>query len=264
MNANPTSTNTTSLGASGTLRIGVLGAQGKVGGEICRAIADAPDLELVAELGRRDSLDVLVTRGAHIAVDFTEPNAVGRHLSFLISQGIHAVVGTTGFEDAVLERASAELRGASNVGVLVAPNFALGAVLAMRFAEQAAPFFASVELIELHHPFKKDAPSGTASETARRMGRARSRAGLGPSPDATEDDAQAARGATIDDVRVHAVRLAGLVSHQEALFGNVGEVLSIRHDSLDRSSFTPGVLLAVRRISDYPGLTVGLEKMLGF
>lgn len=264
MNASPTSTDPTAAGAAGTLRIGVLGARGKVGSEICRAIASAPDLELVAQLGRGDSLDLLVTQGAHVAVDFTEPTSVASHLSFLIARGIHAVVGTTGLEEGMLARVAAELRGAPDVGVLVAPNFALGAVLAMRFAEQAAPFFASVELIELHHPFKKDAPSGTALETARRIGRARSQAGLDPSPDATEGGAGAARGANVEGVRVHAIRLAGLVSHQEALFGNAGEVLSLRHDSLDRSSFAPGVLLAVRRIRDYPGLTLGLEKLLGF
>ncbi|MEO8179904.1 MAG: 4-hydroxy-tetrahydrodipicolinate reductase [Deltaproteobacteria bacterium] len=244
------------------IRVAVLGASGKVGSEICRAIAAAPDLELTAEMGRRDSLDGLVPDRVDVAVDFTEPASVPHRLSLLIARGIHCVVGTTGLADSVFASVEAQLAGAPNVGVLIAPNFALGAVLAMRFTEQAARFFDSVELIELHHPHKKDAPSGTALQTARRIAVARSLAGRGPSPDATEGGLESARGANIDGVRVHAVRLAGLLSHQEALLGNAGEVLSIRHDSLDRSSFVPGVLLAVRRIGAQPGLTIGLEKLL--
>jgi 4-hydroxy-tetrahydrodipicolinate reductase len=246
------------------VRVAVLGARGKVGSEICKALAVVPDLELVAELGRGDSLDRLVASRAEVAVDFTEPGALAEHLSFLIAHGIHGVVGTTGLAQPVLADVEARLANAPGVGILIAPNFALGAVLAMRFAEQAAPLFESVELIELHHPHKKDAPSGTALQSAARIASARRRAGAGAAPDATECGLDSARGASVEGVRVHSVRLSGLLSHQEALFGNPGEVLTIRHDSLDRSSFVSGVLLAVRRIGMHPGLTLGLEKVLGF
>lgn len=245
------------------IRVAVLGARGRVGSEICRAVAEAPDLELVAPLGRGDSLELLVTSRAHVAVDFTEPGAAAEHLTFFIDHGIHGVVGTTGLPPHVLADAEARLAKAPGVGLVLAPNFALGAVLAMRFAEQAAAWFESVELIELHHPHKKDAPSGTALDTAARMAAARSRSAARPSPDATDSGLDAARGASIDGIRVHSVRLSGLLSHQEALFGNPGEVLTIRHDSLDRSSFVSGVLLAVRRVRKHPGVTWGLEKLLG-
>lgn len=251
-----------STSAPRPIRVGVLGAEGRVGSEICRAVSSASDLELAARVGRGGSLEVLVSEGVQVAVDFTEPEATAHHLSFLIARGICCVVGTTGFDDALVEDVRAQLLAAPNVGVVIAPNFALGAVFAMRFAELAAPFFASVEIVELHHPHKKDAPSGTAIQTARRIALARSRVGIGPGPDATDRGVEAARGASVDGVRVHALRLPGLVSHQETLLGNDGEVLSIRHDSLDRSSFVPGVLLAVRRIRERPGLTLGIEGLL--
>ena len=251
------------LDVSVPVRVGVLGARGKVRHEICRALTVARDLELVSELGRGDSLDVLLASRVEVAVDFTEPGAAAEHVSFLIAHGIHGVVGTTGLPQHVLKDVDARLAGAPGVGIVVAPNFAVGAVLAMRFAEQAAPLFESVELIELHHPHKRDAPSGTALETATRMGSARSRAGVGKGPDATDCGLDVARGAQVDGVRVHSLRLSGLLSHQEALFGNAGELLTIRHDSLNYSSFVPGVLLAIRWIGRHPGLTLGLEKVLG-
>jgi 4-hydroxy-tetrahydrodipicolinate reductase len=246
------------------IRVAVLGARGKVGSEVCRAVAAAPDLALAMQVGRGDPLDALMTDTVDVAVDFTEAASLPQRLDLLISRGIHCVVGTTGFGEHVLAAVEAGLANAPKVGVLIAPNFALGAVLAMRFAEWAAPFFESVELLELHHAQKKDAPSGTALQTARRIAAARARAGVGSSPDATEHGAEAARGASIEGVKVHSIRLAGLLSHQEVLLGNAGEVLSIRHDSLNRSSFVPGVLLAVRRIRERPGLTLGLDRLLPF
>jgi 4-hydroxy-tetrahydrodipicolinate reductase len=252
--------------SSPPIRVAVLGARGRVGSEISRAVAAAPDLALAMQVGRGDQLDALTPGTTDVAVDFTEPVGLPQRLEMLISRGIHCVVGTTGFGEHVLPAIEAALARAPKVGVLVAPNFALGAVLAMRFAEFAAPFFESVELIELHHAQKKDAPSGTALKTAQRIAAARARAGVGPSPDGTEHEhgIDGARGANVDGVRVHSIRLTGLLSHQESLLGNPGEVLSIRHDSINRSSFAPGVLLAIRRIRERPGLTLGLDGLLPF
>jgi 4-hydroxy-tetrahydrodipicolinate reductase len=244
------------------LRVGVLGPQGKVGRAICAAVTDAPDLELVAEVGRGGSLDVFGNAGTDVVVDFTHPDAVMGNLKSLIERGIHVVVGTTGFDAARLNEVRRWLSDCPNVGVLIAPNFAIGAVLSIRFAEQAARFFESVEVIESHHPNKADAPSGTGYRTAERIAAARARAGLGLGPDATSAAGEVARGANVNGVRVHSVRLAGLVAHQEVLFGTQGETLTIRHDSIDRSSFVPGVLLAVRQIRHRPGLTVGLDPLL--
>ncbi|MGO4613434.1 4-hydroxy-tetrahydrodipicolinate reductase [Nocardia sp. 2YAB30] len=245
-----------------TIRVGVLGARGKVGQAICAAVDAAADLDLVASVDKDDSLDRFTAAGAQVVVDFTHPDVVMGNLKFLVDHGIHAVVGTTGFDAARLAEVRGWLADRRATGVLIAPNFAIGAVLSMRFAEQAARFFESVEVIELHHPNKADAPSGTAYRTAGLIAAARDKAGVGRSPDATTSELDGARGADVDGVRVHSVRLAGLVAHQEVLFGTQGETLTIRHDSIDRSSFAPGVLLAVREIANRPGLTVGLDPFL--
>jgi 4-hydroxy-tetrahydrodipicolinate reductase len=198
-----------------------------------------------------------------VAVDFTHPDAVMGNLEHCIAHGIHAVVGTTGFDDERLETVRRWLSAAPEVGVLVAPNFSVGALLMMRFAVLAAPHYESVEIVELHHPDKADAPSGTARRTAQLVAAARREAGLPPVPDATTSSLDGARGADVDGVRVHGVRARGLVAHQEVLLGGPGETLTIRHDSLDRASFVPGVLAGVRAVADHPGLTVGLEHYLG-
>ncbi|MFR9751805.1 4-hydroxy-tetrahydrodipicolinate reductase [Nocardia sp. 004] len=244
------------------IRVGVLGARGKVGAAICAAVTAADDLELVAQVDKDDSLDLFTAANTQVVVDFTHPDVVMGNLRFLVEHGIHAVVGTTGFDADRVAQVREWLSGRPEVGVLIAPNFAIGAVLSMRFAEQAARFFESVEVIELHHPNKADAPSGTAYRTAGLIAAARDTAGLRDSPDATSTELAGARGADVDGVRVHSVRLAGLVAHQEVLFGTQGETLTIRHDSIDRSSFAPGVLLGVREIANRPGLTVGLDPFL--
>lgn len=245
-----------------TIRVGVLGARGKVGQAICAAVQAADDLELVATVDKDDSLESFTESDTQVVVDFTNPDVVMGNLKFLVERGIHAVVGTTGFDEGRLDEVRGWLAGRPETGVLIAPNFAIGAVLSMRFAEQAARFFDSVEVIELHHPNKVDAPSGTAYRTAGLIAAARDKAGVGRSPDATTQELEGARGADVDGVRVHSVRLAGLVAHQEVLFGTQGETLTIRHDSIDRSSFAPGVLLGVREIANRPGLTVGLDPFL--
>jgi 4-hydroxy-tetrahydrodipicolinate reductase len=242
-------------------RVGVFGSRGRMGAEVCRAVDSAPDLELVAALDLGD--DRAPAEAAEVIVDFTHPDAVMDNISWCIDHGIHAVVGTTGFTDELLNRLRAILADHDGVGVLIAPNFSIGAVLMMRFAEQAAAFYESAEIIELHHPGKADAPSGTAANTARRIAAARSAAALGAPPDATVQELPGARGAQVDGIRVHGLRLRGLVAHQEVLFGAEGETLTIRHDSLDRVSFMPGVLAAVRAVSARPGLTVGIEPILG-
>lgn len=244
------------------IRVAVLGAKGRMGSTVCGAVSGASDLELVAELDVGDSLDAVASAGAQVAVDFTHPDAVMRNIEWCVSRGVHVVVGTTGFDDARLDQVRGWLSSASSVGVAVVPNFGIGAVLMMAFAEKAARYYESAEIIELHHPRKADAPSGTAQHTARRIAAARAAAGLGEMPDATSSGIEGARGASVDGVAVHAVRLSGLVAHQEVLFGGHGETLTIRHDSLDRESFMPGVLLAVREIASRPGLAVGLESFL--
>jgi 4-hydroxy-tetrahydrodipicolinate reductase len=244
------------------MKVGVLGARGKVGSEVCRAIEAAEDLELVAAIDAGDEIDGLVTSGAQAVVDFTHPDVVMGNLEFCIDHGIHAVVGTTGFDEARLEALRGWLADAPETGVLIAPNFSIGAILMMRFAAAAAPFYESVEVVELHHPDKADAPSGTARRTAELVAAARRDAGLGPVPDATSTSLDGARGADVDGIRVHGLRIRGLVAHQEVILGGVGETLTIRHDSLDRASFTPGVLTGLRTIAARPGLTVGLEHFL--
>jgi 4-hydroxy-tetrahydrodipicolinate reductase len=244
------------------LRVAVLGARGRMGSEAVRAVRRAEGLQLVAELGSGDSLEGLVDAGAQVVVDLTVPSATERNVRFAVEHGMHCVVGTTGWDDASLARTRELLAGHDGVGVLVAPNFSIGAVLAMRFAAQAARFFESVEIVELHHPDKVDAPSGTAARTAALVGEARRAAGTAPSPDATRHDPGGARGAVVDDVRVHSVRLRGLVAHQETLLGNAGEQLTIRHDSFDRISFMTGVVLGIREVVSRPGLAHGLEDYL--
>jgi 4-hydroxy-tetrahydrodipicolinate reductase len=242
------------------LAVAVLGAHGRMGAEVCRAVSAADDLALVAALDAGWTAADLA--GAEVVVDFTTPSAVLDNVRACVAAGTHVVVGTTGFDDQRLDLVRSWLAAAPSVGVLVAPNFGIGAVLMMRFAEQAAAHFDSVEIVELHHPGKADAPSGTARETARRVAAARSAAGAAPMPDATSSALDGARGASVGGVRVHAVRLAGLVAHQEVLLGTAGETLTIRHDALDRASFMPGVLLAVRAVPSRPGLTLGLDALL--
>ncbi len=245
-----------------TLKVGVLGAKGRMGSEVCRAVDAADDLELVASLDIGDDREPLAA--ADVVVDFTTPAAVMDNLQWCISRGINCVVGTTGFDDGKLEQVGGWLASASasasSVGVLIAPNFGIAAVLMMRFAAAAAPHFDSVEIVELHHPNKIDAPSGTARRTAELIAEARKGKA---SPDATTQALPGARGAEIEGVHVHAVRLAGLVAHQEVMLGGHGETLTIRHDSMSRESFMPGVLLAVRNVASRPGLTVGLDGLLG-
>jgi 4-hydroxy-tetrahydrodipicolinate reductase len=245
-----------------TIKVGVLGALGKVGAEVCRAVEAAPDTELVARVDADDALDELVAAGAEAVVDFTHPDVVMDNLRFCIEHGLHAVVGTTGFDEERLATLREWLSDAPSTGVLIAPNFSIGAILMMRFAQVAAPFYESVEVVELHHPDKADAPSGTARRTAELIAAARRDAGAGQAPDATSTGLDGARGSTVDGVPVHSVRLRGLVAHQEVLLGGLGETLTIRHDSLDRASFTPGVLAGLRAIAAHPGLTVGLENFL--
>ncbi|WP_084254995.1 4-hydroxy-tetrahydrodipicolinate reductase [Nocardioides sp. J54] len=252
----PTSTDATRL------RVGVLGARGKVGAEVVKAVESADDLELSAGVDQGDDVSSLVDSGTQVVVDFTHPDVVMDNLRFCIENGIHAVVGTTGFDEERLEALRGWLADSPGTGVLIAPNFSIGAILMMRFASIAAPFFESVEVVELHHPTKADAPSGTARRTAEMIAAARRDADCPPVPDATSTGLEGARGADVDGIPVHSVRLRGLVAHQEVLLGGLGETLTIRHDSIDRVSFTPGVLTGVRRIADFPGLTVGLEHFL--
>lgn len=244
------------------IRVGVLGARGRVGEQVCQAVDAAEDLDLVAAVDAGDWLFNVADAGAQVVVDFTHPDVVMDNVRFCVDQGIHAVVGTTGFDAPRFDQVRAWLEPKPELGVLVAPNFAIGAVLSMRFATMAARFYDSIEIIELHHPQKADAPSGTAARTAELIAAARGAARLGAMPDATTSELDGARGADVNGVRVHSVRLTGLVAHQEILLGTQGETLTIRHDSMDRSSFMPGVLLGVREIAQRPGLTVGLEHLL--
>lgn len=245
-----------------TIRVAVLGAAGRMGRTVMAAVETAPDLRLVAALDMGDDVAGLAGH-ADVAVDFTVPDATEANVHALVDAGVHAVVGTTGWTPEALDRVREHLaRAARPTGVLIAPNFALSAVLAMAFAARAAPHFESAEVVEFHHPDKVDAPSGTALATARGIAAARAAAGLGPMPDATAVESPGARGTVVEGVHVHAVRLRGLVAHEEVVLGNPGEQLTIRTDSFDRSSFMPGVLLAVRQVSARPGLTVGLDQLL--
>ncbi|WP_433497400.1 4-hydroxy-tetrahydrodipicolinate reductase [Sphaerimonospora sp. CA-214678] len=242
------------------IKVGVLGARGRVGVEVCKAVHAADDLELVAAVDKDDPLESLTK--AEVVVDFTHPDVVMGNLRWCIDHGIHTVVGTTGFDTERLDQVRGLLAANPGTNSLIAPNFGIAAVLMMHFAAQAAKYFESVEIVELHHPNKADAPSGTARRTAELVAEARREAGLGPGPDATTSQLDGARGASVDGVHVHAVRLAGLIAHQEVILGGEGEILTIRHDTMNRASFTPGVLLGVRRVRELDGLTVGLERLL--
>ncbi|MHA7141547.1 4-hydroxy-tetrahydrodipicolinate reductase [Arthrobacter sp. Bz4] len=244
------------------LAVAVLGAAGRMGSEAVKAIDAAADLKLVAALGREDTLETIVAAGAQCIVDLSVPDATFDNVVFAVERGIHAVVGTTGWDESRLQQLGSLLADHPTTGVLIAPNFAVGSVLASAFAARAAKYFESVEIVELHHPDKVDAPSGTAVRTANLIAQTRREAGLPASPDATTAELDGARGADVDGVRVHSVRLRGLVAHQEVLLGGVGEQLTIRHDSYHRESFMPGVLLGVRGVASHPGLTVGLDGYL--
>ena len=244
------------------IKVGVLGARGRMGAEVCKAVEGAADLELVAAVDQGDAMDVLTA--ADVVVDFTNPVVVMDNLEFLVAHGIHAVVGTSGFEPSRLETIRGWQTAKPGANVLIAPNFGVGAVLMMHFAQKAAPFFESVEIIELHHPNKIDAPSGTSYRTAELIAQARAEAGTAPSPDATTEELDGARGADVNGVRVHSVRLSGLIAHQEVLLGGHGETFTIRHDSMNRESFMPGVLLGIRNVGALTDpLTVGIEPLLG-
>jgi 4-hydroxy-tetrahydrodipicolinate reductase len=243
------------------IKVAVIGAVGRMGAQVCRAVTDAPDLELIAKYDQGDDLGDL--GGADVVVEFSVPDASPANVAHCSVQGGHVVVGTTGWDEGRLATLRDQLIGHPEVGVLIAPNFAIGAILMMRFAQQAARFYESVEVIELHHPDKVDAPSGTAARTAALVAAARAHAGLGAVPDATTQDPGGARGSRVDGIPVHSVRLRGLVAHQEVLLGGEGEMLTLRHDSFDRTSFMPGVLQGIRGVAGHPGLTVGLEHYLG-
>ena len=245
-----------------SIKVAVLGAKGRMGSETVKAINAADDLQLVAQLDLGDSIDALLNNGAEVVVDFTHPDSVMKNLEFAISNGIHVVVGTTGFDDAKLQKIRSWLDSNPKVGAVIAPNFGLGAVLMMQFAAKAARYFESVEIVELHHPEKADAPSGTAARTAELISEQRKAAKRPAMPDKTSTALPGARGAKVGDVPIHSVRLRGLVAHQEVLLGDLGETLSIRHDSIDRSGFMPGVILAVREVGKRPGLTFGLEHLM--
>ena len=247
-----------------SIAVAVFGAAGRMGRQVCDAVEAADGLELVARIDVGEDPKLAVEAGARVVVDFTHPDAVLGNLEFCVRNGIHVVVGTSGFGPEKIEQVQRLLaeNPESGVGVLVAPNFSLGAVLMMKFAAQAAPYFESVEIVELHHPDKADAPSGTALRTAQLIADARTAAGTAPSPDATVQDEGGHRGGKVGDVTIHSVRLRGLVAHQEVLLGGVGETLTLRHDSLDRASFMPGVIVGVREVAAHPGLTVGLEHYL--
>ena len=246
------------------INVAVFGAAGRMGRQICDAVDKSEGMQVVARIDVDDDPKSAVAQGATVAIDFTHPGVVLDNLEFCIRNGLHAVVGTSGFTPDRIVRVQSLLAESpdSGTGILIAPNFSLGAVLMMKFAAQAAPLFESVEIIELHHPDKADAPSGTAQRTAELIAEARAKAGSAPFPDATVHDADHHRGGTVQGVPVHSVRLRGLIAHQEVLLGGEGETLTIRHDSLDRISFMPGIVLGVRRVASHPGLTVGLEHYL--
>ena len=244
------------------IKVAILGAKGRMGTESVKAISAADDLELVASLDLGDSLDLLKSSGAEVVLDFTHPDSVMKNIEYAINSGIHVVVGTTGIDSQRMDVIKSLLAKNPKVGAIIAPNFALSAVLMMQFAAKAATYFDSVEIIELHHPDKADAPSGTATRTAELISDARAKAKKSAMPDKTSSGLAGARGAKVGDVPIHSIRLRGLVAHQEVLLGDQGETLSIRHDSIDRSGFMPGVLLAIRSVKTRAGLTFGLENLI--
>ena len=245
------------------LKVGVLGAKGRVGSAVVAGVDKAEDLELAAEIGSGDELQQLLDAKVDAIVDFTTPGAVMGNLEFCINHGIHCVVGTTGFDDERYQQVRDWCAANEGVGVLIAPNFAISAVLTMAFARQAAPFFESAEVVEFHHPNKLDAPSGTAVKTAQGIAEARREANMPAMPDKTEQAFDGARGADVDGVPVHAVRMQGMVAHEEVIFGTTDQSLTIRQDSYGRESFVPGVLTGVREVANHPGLTIGLDDYLG-
>lgn len=244
------------------INVSVLGAKGRMGAQVVNAVETEAGMTLIATLDMGDSLEQLIGSGTQVVVDFTTPDAVMENLEFLINNGFNVVVGTTGFDDMKLAKVNGWLKENPSVGVLIAPNFAIGAVLMMEFSTKAARYFESAEIIELHHPDKVDAPSGTAARTAHLMSQARSDAGLASMPDATSTGLDGARGSKVGEIPIHSVRARGLVAHQEVIFGGLGETLTIRHDSIDRASYMPGVLLGIRNVITRPGLTHGLEKFM--
>ena len=244
------------------MKVAVLGAKGRMGAETVAAIESASDLTLSSALDLGDSLDQLIKTGTEVVIDFTHPDSVMKNLEFAINNGIHVVVGTTGFDDKKLSELKNLLSKNPKVGALIAPNFGLGAVLMMQFSQKAAQYFESVEIIELHHANKVDAPSGTAIRTAEMITDARKQSKKGAMPDASKTIIPGARGAKVGDVPIHSVRSHGYVAHQEVIFGDTGETLSIRHDSINRAGFMPGVLIGVRNVAKHPGLTVGLENYM--
>ncbi len=243
-------------------KVAVLGAKGRMGAASVEALS-AAGLDVVAEIDVDDSIEQIAESGAEVALDFTQPTVAFDNVKWCIEHGVHVVVGTSGFDDAKIADVRTLLGDSPATGVLIVPNFSIGAVLMMKFAATAAPFFESVEVIEMHHPDKVDAPSGTATRTAELIASARADAGSAPLPDATDSDPDGARGAKVAGVPVHSVRARGFVASQDVVFGGVGETLSIRHDSSNRDSFMPGVVAAVRAVSSRPGVTVGLESVLG-
>jgi 4-hydroxy-tetrahydrodipicolinate reductase len=244
------------------MKVAVLGAKGRMGAETVAAIESTSDLTLSSALDLGDSLDQLIKTGTEVVIDFTHPDSVMKNLEFAINNGIHVVVGTTGFDDKKLSELKNLLSKNPKVGALIAPNFGLGAVLMVQFSQKAAQYFESVEIIELHHANKVDAPSGTAIRTAELITDARKQSKKGAMPDASKTIIPGARGAKVGDVPIHSVRSHGYVAHQEVIFGDAGETLSIRHDSINRTGFMPGVLIGVRNVAKHPGLTVGLENYM--
>jgi 4-hydroxy-tetrahydrodipicolinate reductase len=261
----PTATDAPVRYCEAVIRVGVFGAGGRMGTTVCQAVTDAPGMELVARVDPNHSdlgagPEALADAGAQVAVDFTIADAARENVRWCAAHGVHAVVGTTGFDDSDL-RAFADLFDASAANAVIAPNFAIGAVILMRFAEMAAPYFETAEVIEMHHDKKADAPSGTAMLTAQRIAAASKDWATDPTSKVV---AEGARGGTVDGVPVHSVRMRGMIASQEVLLGTTGQSLSLRHDTYDRASFMPGVLLAIQKVSETPGLTVGLDQLLGF
>lgn len=246
-----------------TIKVAVLGSKGRMGAEVVKAVNSASDLELVASIDQNDDFNIVKNSGAQVAVDFTTPDVVMKNIELLISAGISPVVGTTGFSDERINSVKKMLDAKSGVSARLVPNFSIGAILMMRFAKAATKFYDSAEIIEYHHPNKIDAPSGTAIRTAQIIAEERQLNNLSKNPDATASEIPGARGSNIEGIPVHAVRMQGLVAHQEVVFGSMGETLTIRHDSFDRESFMPGVLLAIRNISKKPGLTIGIDDLIG-
>lgn len=245
-----------------TIKVAVLGAKGKMGSEVVKAISQTQDLKLVASIDQNESFDLVKNSGCSVAVDFTTPDSVMNNIEMLIKASISPIVGTTGIDDKKLEFIKKLSQEHGNIPVRIVPNFSVGAILMMRFAKMATKFYDSVEIIEYHHAQKIDSPSGTAVRTAKLIAQERKEKNLKQNPDATTSEIPGSRGSKIDGIPVHAVRMQGLVAHQEVIFGSSGENLTIRHDSFDRASFMPGVLLAIRNISKTPGLNIGIDDLI--